>query len=219
MQTLSGQHLNTVHQQARKVAVVAILLFALSGLISGFAVGAFTHSKSRAPGTTTPESSGKTPVSQITRTSNPTIHPVQLGDPVVTQIKTLEKADGSTLYVFTSHAVDTSINRHLGKQIFAPGITAKLWLQRIPDNNFVGLPQERLRKMEIQASLTPDEITGALIFSSGVSQIQPTDSNGQVTWNYKVSPSVNPGSYYLVVLMDWQGQYSDWSWRYVTITS
>jgi hypothetical protein len=218
MQTLSSQHPNPINQQTRKIAIFAILLFALSGLISGFAVGAFTHSKPRISGTTTPASSGTTPVTQITRTINPTMHPEQLGDPVVTHMDYREIADGSTPYTFTSHAVDQSIDRHHGKQIYASGITCKLWLQRIPAGNFVDLPGERLRKLEIQEPLTGDEIHDALIFSPGVSQIQSTDANGQVTWQYNVSTSVNPGDYYLVVLMDWQGQYFDWSWRYVTIT-
>ncbi len=217
MQTLSSQHPNRIGQQTRKIAVFAILLFALSGLISGFAVGAFVHSKPRGSGTT-PTSSRTTPVTQITRTVNPTIHPVRMGDPVVTQINSFEKADGSTPYTFTAHAVDTSIDRHHGKQIYASGITCKIWLQRIPKGNSVDLSLERLRRMDIQEPLTGDEIPDALTFSSGALQIQPTDSNGQVTWNYNISNSVNPGTYYLVVLMDWQGQYSNWSWRFVTIT-
>lgn len=217
MQTLSRQHPNPISQQTRKIAFFAILLFALSGLISGFAVGAFVHSKPRGSGTT-PTSSKTTPVTQITRTANPTIHPIRLGDPVVTQVNSFEKADGNTPYTFTAHAVDTSIDRHHGKQIYASGITCKIWLQRIPGDNAVGLPLERLKRMDIQEPLTGDEIPNALTFSSGATQIQPTDSNGQVTWNYNISTSVDPGQYYLVVLMDWQGQYSDWSWRFVTIT-
>lgn len=140
-----------------------------------------------------------------------------MGDPVVTQINSFEKADGSTPYTFTARAVDTSIDRHHGKQIYASGITCKIWLQHIPGDT-VALPLERLKRMDIQEPLTGDEIPNALAFSSGVSQIQPTDSNGQVTWNYNISTSVDPGQYYLVVLMDWQGQYSNWSWRFVTIT-
>jgi hypothetical protein len=217
MQTLSRQHPNPINQQTRKIAFFAILLFALSGLISGFAVGAFVHSKPRGSGTT-PTSSKTTPVAQITRTVNLTIHPRRLGDPVVTQANSFEKADGSTPYTFTAHAVDASIDRHHGNQVYASGITCKIWLQRIPGDNTVSLPQERLKKMDIQEPLTGDEIPNALTFSSGASQIQPTDSNGQVSWNYNISPSVDQGQYYLVVLMDWQGQYADWSWRFVTIT-
>jgi hypothetical protein len=219
MQTISSQHPNNLNPQTRKIAVIAILLFALSGLVSGFAVGAFVHPKAKTGTTTgtTPTGSGTTPITQITRTTSPTMNPIRMGDPVVTQISTFEKANASTPYIFTAHAVDTSIDNHRGKQIYASGITCKLWLQHIPAGNFVDLSIDRLRKMDIQESLTSDEIPGALIFAHGVSQIQLTDSNGQVTWNYTVATSVNPGSYYLVVLMDWHGQYSNWSWRFVTI--
>jgi hypothetical protein len=220
MQTISSQHPNNVNQQTRKIAVVAILLFALSGLISGFAVGAFLHPKTQTgtgPGTGI-IGSKTTPTTPVTRTTVPTINPVRMGDPVVTQISTFQKANASTTYIFTAHAVDTSIDKHHGKQIFASGITCKLWLQHIPGRNFVDLSIERLSKMNIQGPLTGDEIQGALIFAPGVSQIQTTNANGQVSWNYTVANSVNPGSYYMVVLMDWQGQYSNWSWRYVSIS-
>jgi hypothetical protein len=70
MQTLSTQHPNRINQRTHKIAVFAILLFALSGLISGFAVGAFVHSKPRGSGTTS-TSTKTTPVSQITRTAIP----------------------------------------------------------------------------------------------------------------------------------------------------
>jgi hypothetical protein len=47
MQTLSSQYPHNINQQTRKIAVVAIILFAISGLISGFAVGAFVHPKTQ----------------------------------------------------------------------------------------------------------------------------------------------------------------------------
>src|SRR5260370_169118 len=124
MQTFSHQHPNTLDQQSRRIAVIAILLFAFSGLISGFAVGAFVRPNLGA-GTTSHTGSARTPVPQI---------------------------------------------------------------------------------------------TNALNFAPGVSQIQPTDANGQVMWNYTVGTFVDPGTYYLVVLMDWQGQSFDWSWRLVAIS-
>jgi hypothetical protein len=220
MQTVSSQYPNNVNQQTRKVAVIAILLFALSGLISGFAVGAFVHPKAqtvtgRETGTT---GSKSTPIAHATQTTVQTINPIRMGDPVVTQISTYEKSNATTPYIFTANAVDASIDKHHGKQIYTSGITCKLWLQHIPGGNFVDLSLERLRKMDIQGSLTGDEIPGALIYAPGVTQIQTTNSNGQVTWNYTVASFVETGAYYLVVLMDWQGQYSNWSWRYVSIS-
>jgi hypothetical protein len=221
MQTVSSHHPNNVNQQTRKIAILAILLFAFSGLISGFAVGAFVHSKAQ-PGSETGRSSNtgskSTPITQVTHLPVPTIHPLRMGDPVVTEMSTFQKANASTPYIFSAHAVDTAIDKHHGKQIYASGITCKLWLQHIPQGNFVDLSIKRLQKMDIQDPLTGDEIPGALIFAPGVSQIQMTNSNGEVSWNYTLATSVKPGTYYLVVLMDWQGQYSNWSWRYVSIS-
>ena len=220
MQTASSQYPNNVNQQTRKVAVIAILLFAFSGLISGFAVGAFVHPKARTgAGTGTGTTGSKsTPIAHATQTTVPTINPIRMGDPVVTQISTYEKSNATTQYKFTANAVDASLDKHHGKQIYASGITCKLWLQHIPAGNFVDLSLERLRRMDIQGPLTGDEIPGALILAPGESQIQTTNSNGQVSWNYTIATSVDPGAYYLVVLMDWQGQYSNWSWRYVSIS-
>jgi hypothetical protein len=220
MQTVSSQYPGNMNQQTRKVAVIAILLFALSGLISGFAVGAFVHPKAqtRAGIETGTKGSKSTPIAQVTHTTGPTINPIRMGDPVVTQISTFEKSNATTPYLFTANAVDASLDKHHGKQIYASGITCKFWLQHIPGGNFVDLSLERLRKMDIQEPLTGDEIPGALILAPAESQIQTTNSNGQVSWNYTIATSVDPGAYYLVVLMDWQGQYSNWSWRYVSIS-
>ncbi len=218
MQTFSHQHPNTFDQQSRKIAIFAILLFAFSGLISGFAVGAFVRPNFGA-GTTSHTGSARTPVPQITKTVSLTsAHPVKMGDPVVTMAQYVEKADGATNYTFSAYAVDQSIDQHHGKQIHASSISCKLWLQHIPGGNFVGIPEDRLSKMDIQGPLTGDEIANALNFAPGVSQIQPSNANGQVMWNYTVGTFVDPGTYYLVVLMDWQGQSFDWSWRIVTIS-
>jgi len=221
MQTASRQHSNSVYQQTRKVAIVAIILFALSGLISGFAVGAFVHPKTQTgsrTGTSSNTGTNSTPNTQVTHSPVTSIHPIRMGDPVVTEISTFQKANANSPYIITAHAVDTSIDKHHGKQIYASGISCKVWLQHIPQGNFVDLSIGRLSKMDIQESLTSDEIPGALIFAPGMSQIQTTNPNGQVSWNYTVAPSVEQGQYYMVVLMDWQGQYSNWSWRYVSIS-
>src|SRR5436189_6482976 len=44
MQTLSGQgSANNLKNQSRAIAVISIILFAIAGLLSGFAVSAFTR--------------------------------------------------------------------------------------------------------------------------------------------------------------------------------
>lgn len=218
MQTLSSRRSNSLSPQSRRVAVFAVLLFALSGLISGFAVGAFVRPK--IGGTGSPGSSNNTTIVRQTKTATPvaTVRPVKLGIPVVAAFKSHEKADGTTTYTLTAYAVDQSIDAQHGKRVNVSGITGKLWLQHIPQNNFVNLPGDRLRHQDIQGSLTDDEIVGALNFVSGSSQVQQTNASGQITWNYTLSGSVPPGDYYVTVLMDWSGQSYNWSWKQVTVS-
>src|SRR5215469_13476631 len=74
MQTVSSHYPNNLNQQSRKVAVTAILLFALAGLLSGFAVGAFVHPKSHSGTGTGSGSTGTktTPVVHNTPTQGTT---------------------------------------------------------------------------------------------------------------------------------------------------
>ena len=219
MQTLSSRTSNSLSPQSRKVAVFAVLLFALAGLISGFAVGGFVRPKIGGVGSTGGNNINN-PVVQQTKTATPvsTVRPVKLGFPVVTAIRTHEKADATTTYTFAAYAVDQSIDAQHGKRMNVAGISGKLWLQHIPSGNFVNLPGSKLRHLDIQGPLTDDEIVGALNFVAGSSQVQQTNASGQITWNYTVSASVPPGDYYLTVLLDWSGQSYNWSWRQVTVS-
>ena len=217
MQTLSSRRSSSLSPQSRRVAIFAVLLFALSGLLTGFAVGAFVRPKIGGIGS--PGNSNNTTIVQQTKTATPvaTVRPVKLGFPVVTAYKSREKADGTTAYTFTAYAVDQSIDAQHGKRVNVAGINGKLWLQHIPQNNFVSLPGDRLRHQDIQGSLTDDEIVGALNFVSGSSQVQQTNASGQITWTYTLAATVPPGDYYLTVLLDWSGQAYNWSWRTATV--
>jgi hypothetical protein len=219
MQTLSDQHPNTIHQQTRKIAVVAILLFALSGLISGFAVGAFTHSKSRIPGTTTPASSGTTPVTQMTRTpvSTAGTKNVNLDFPVIKQgedFRFLQIANGNTGYTFSA-----SILNKNQTPIQVPDVTCKLWLTQNRDINSILAANNYAMPREIEKIQQPfpDEVVGYLNYISPSQQIQPCSQNGKTSWNYTISPSINPGIYYFVVLADWRGKSFKWSWVSIEI--
>src|ERR1700730_18439949 len=217
MQTLSGRRSNGLSPQSRRIATFAIILFALSGLISGFAVGAFVRPKIGGAGNN--NGTGISPIMQQTKTSTPSAqsHPVKLGDPVVIAVKYHEIADGTTSYTFTAYAVDQSIDNHHGKRVNVSGITGKLWLQNIPQGGFINLPESRLRHLDIQGPLTVDEVAGTLNFVTGTTQIQQSDASGQVTWNYTLATSVPPGNYFLAVLLDWSGQSFNWSWRQVSV--
>src|SRR6266496_4796400 len=88
MQTASSQYPNNINQQTRKIAVVAILLFALSGLISGFAVGAFVHPKAQTGTGTGATGSSTTPIAHVTHTPPTALTqtPKELGYPVIDKL-------------------------------------------------------------------------------------------------------------------------------------
>ncbi len=210
MQTLAGQSRNSLSKQTRKIALFAILLFALSGLISGFAVGAFVRPKiglrttSTGSGTTTVGQTTKTPSTMQTQT------PEKLGYPVIDKsvFQYRELADGQTTYIYSAYAIYLNGNR-----IHSLGITCKLWLTK----DTVGLQTSEWTP--ISAILNPigGEIQGALNFDPTTPQVQNCDANAQATWKYQVSPSVEPGTYYLAVLTDWAGKHYNIWWQQVLI--
>jgi len=199
--------------RSRAIAVTAMILFALSGLISGMTVAAFYPPKFARSSSS---NQGNNPAAQKTVTSTPptTTHPVPLGYPVIDTISSFEVADGTTVYTLTAHAVDQVPDRDHGQPVHAPGITCRLWLVDNKQNPVV--PLDRLRSINtLQSPPFPGEIPG-LIFDATTAQTQLCN-NGVGTWMYQVATSVSPGAYYLVVLTDWEGQHFTWSWRLVTI--
>lgn len=218
MQSISRTGSGGLSQQARRIATMAIVLFALSGLISGFAVGAFV--KPKLGNTAQNTGNGNTTVAQKTKTSIPitTLHPIYLGYPVIDSVKYLEKPT-TTVYTLSAYAVDQSIDKGHGKPVHASSITCKLWLQHIPDGHKVNPDQDKLVSMNLQVPLTAEDIPGALNFDPNTPQIHNTDASGRVTWNYTISGGITSGDYYLVVLMDWQGKHYNWSWVEIKIKS
>lgn len=207
--------LNSLSSQSRTVAVTAILLFALSGLISGFAVGAFVRPNFGLPSS---RNTGTIPIMQKnqTQTSASTMHPTPLGYPVIDQANNIELADGTTFYIFSAHAVDRSIDKGHGKPVHASGITCRLWLMPMTQDPR-SIPQDRLKSPDtLQSTPLPGEVPG-LIFDQTTAQTQACNADGQGTWKYHLDPSISPGPYYLVVLTDWQGIHYNWSWVMVNI--
>ncbi len=217
MQTLSSQPPNHISQQTRKIAVFAILLFALSGLISGFAVGAFMHPKTGTRPATTNTRPGNTPVTQSTKGPVSTApENVSLAYPVINQgdYSYFQVANGSTSYTFSAWILNRSQD-----PIQVPDVTCKLWLTKDSDVNSIlqadnyAIP----RAFDTIQQSFPGEVVGALIFASSTQQTQPCTPKGKTTWSYTVSPSLDPGIYYAVVLADWKGKSFDWSWRAIRI--
>jgi len=214
MQTLSSRHPNNFNQQTRKIAVVAILLFAFSGLISGFAVGAFVHPKAQTTAGVeiSPTISKKTPVAKVSQTQPITVTqtPVELGFPVIDKSVFVynELADGQTTYTYSAYAVYAN-----GHRVNTLGITCKLWLTK----NTVGLQRSEWTPVSAVNQPIGGEVEGAFTFDSATPQVQNCDANAQATWKYQVSPSVEPGTYYIAALTDWAGKHYNIWWEQVII--
>jgi len=213
MQTLSSQSPAGISQKSRKIAVYAILLFALSGLISGFAVGAFV--RPRIGPATTSTGSGTTPGAQSTKTSqSTTTEHINLSFPVIADFSFAEVANSSTRYIFTAQILDKSKN-----PIQASDVMCKLWLTKNGNVNPVlqanndAIP----RAIDQIQQPFPHEVANGLNFVSPSQQVQPCTPGGKTTWSYTISRSVGPGIYYLVVLADWKGKSYTWSWQSIKI--
>ena len=233
MQTLSGRRSNGLSPHSRRIAVLAIILFALSGLISGFAVGAFVRPKSN---TTIHNNGGNsiTPIAQQTTTVTPvaTIRPQTIRVQSVDGYTYTEVPNGTT-YTLTAH-----LKPVLGadeQPVHATNLTCKLWLiSRIPDDQGVFVPSDTAKNIQainepftIQGAtkdtLTPipgityPEIQQGLTFDSGTPQTHMCNTDGEVTWRYQVSSSATPGKYNLVLLYDWSGKHWTWYWANIVI--
>ena len=213
MQTLTGQRpANTGSSQSRTIAVLAIFLFAFAGLISGFAIGAFVHPNqsqqaNNATNVINPPTQGKTQSPTPTTRTRPEL----LGEPVIDQVQYSQEANGTTSYNFVAHAIDKQ-----GQAIHKDGITCKIWLTR-DDKVNRNMPSSRLHAITTLAQPFPKEETGTLTFASATPQTQPC-AGGVGNWNYKLSTSLNSGTYYLVILMDWGGVHYNWKWVQITVT-
>ena len=208
MQTVSSRRSNSLSSQSRRVAVFAVLLFALAGLISGFAVGGFVRPKIGGLGTTT--GNNINPIVQQTKTTTPvpTIKPEKLGFPKVDHYSFKEFANGQTTYTVSIHAIDAA-----GQPLHVTGITCKLWLtkeQTLPQHN---------EWSPVNALYNPvtGEIPGAFMFDSTTPQTHLCDANGAAAWKYQVAQSVNPGTYYLAIITDWAGVHYNIYWQLIQI--
>ncbi|GAC1304320.1 MAG: hypothetical protein NVSMB27_43490 [Ktedonobacteraceae bacterium] len=225
MHTLSGQRpTNNLSSQSRIIAFISILLFALAGLISGFAFGAFLH-----PGQQTQSPNqgqiATFPAADNLKTQTPTSHAhhaLPLGIPTIDHVSFTEVADGTTSYSLSAQAVDQSGQ---GKPVHASDITCKLWLvQQIPDGGKLSISNQTLANVNaLQGSITGTvegqplpEVSG-LTFDSTTPQTHFCTAKGKGIWKYQVTSSVPAGVYDLVVLTDWSGVHYNWSWAQIMI--
>jgi hypothetical protein len=211
--------------QVQSMIITAITLFALSGLMVGFTVGAFTHPRS------TPQThkDTKVPVLAVGKSPTPTQAPtvdlatVRIGCPIPGSYSTDQVPDGITDYTFSAQIVDKSIDNTSacgkGKPLAMPDLSCKMWLVKEQDD--VRKLGERISKMpdgQRQAAWNlqvpfPKEDTQALQMDNGSStSMNCNPTGGETTWHYKLSPALKPGTYYIAVLANWHGAYSNWTW-------
>jgi hypothetical protein len=218
MQTVSSQYPNNVNLQSRKIAVTAILLFALSGLISGFAVGAFVHPTSQTGTGNGTIGTVKTPIVHATHTTVPTTTAeyVNLDLPVISQgdYSYFQIANASTNYTISA----LILNKNKAS-IQASDVTCKLWLTREGDVNSILRADQYalLRTIDTIQQPFPKEVVGAFNYIAPSQQTQPCAPTGKTSWSYTMSQSVDPGTYSLVVLADWKGKSFNWSWVQIVI--
>jgi hypothetical protein len=188
MQTLSGRRSNGLSPQSRRIATIAILLFALSGLISGFAVGAFVRPKIAGFGNSSNNNIGT--IIQQTKTVPPvaTIRPQTIRFASVDGYEAGEVSNG-TIYTLTAHL--QPVLGANGQPVSATDLTCKLWLiPRVPGDQGVYIPSDIARNVAdinqpftIGGATLPDltpipgvtyqEIANGLNFTEGTSQTQP----------------------------------------------
>jgi hypothetical protein len=234
MQTLSSRRSNGLGPQSRRIAVFAVLLFALAGLISGFTVGAFVRPKIGGPGST--GNNNISPIVQQTKTATPVAQPrpQTISFDSVDGFSSSEVPNGTT-YTLTAHL--KPVLGADGQPVSATNLTCKLWLiSRVPGDQGVYIPSDiarnvtainepftidgaTLETLNPIPGITYQEIAGSLNFNSGTPQTHSCATQGEVTWRYQVSPSVTPGRYTLVGLYDWSGKHWTWFWADIVVRS
>lgn len=228
--------------RSRSVFIVALILFAVAGLASGYVMGALTKTKpSSQPQTLTPQGTA-TKVSSEPKESPTTavkpITPQEVGCPSVLSYQPAMQADGATPYSITVQATDTSksICDQKNKPLKTQGITFKFWLiPNVPLSKRITFSQETKNKYlknvnnlnepipvkvldkngKSDEGSDATEVTG-ISFDSSTPQVQKSDKLGKCTWKYTVGTEISPGPYTAIVLIDWNGYYN-WSWFNVTL--
>lgn len=219
---------SSTRAQSPSIIFIALTLFALAGLMIGFAVGVFLHRKT---GLTAQNNNGSSITVTHPKTS-PTVMvvtPQELDCPkLLTLSSGTQIADGTTSYSIIEQAMALNkqgdpICHNASHPMQASGITFKLWLTKGFQKS-LKLPGTPSQLQEVISN----PITGtvgdqsypdlqSLNFDPTTKQVQPSNNQGQTTWKYTIAPSVQSGNYDLVILTDWSGQYYNWSWIAITI--
>ncbi len=212
--------------RTQKIVVTAIVLFALSGLMMGFAVGAFTRPSKKVIATPPIQPSvlaQKPTPTAATQAPGLDVAALGIGCPKVNPSAVFQLADGTTGYTLAAEIEDKSISKApapcgTGKDLHAPDLMCKIWLTT-NQASLRSLSGEQLNPVSNLQNPFPKEEQNAFLFDGGQQQVQPCSQTGTTNWSYKLAPSLKSGTYFLAVVADWKGQVFNWSWSVITIKS
>ncbi|MGH2481366.1 MAG: hypothetical protein ACRDHW_17065, partial [Ktedonobacteraceae bacterium] len=203
---------------AGKIITTTILCFSLAGLFLGFAAGGFLGRAPHPTGSITPKQSPvvhSTPSPAVT--VSPTVENVLLDNSNVTHISTSEIADGATSYTFSAQPIYKGTN----KPINVADVTCRLWLTSDLNGTYAAVGANNfalLHHIDGLSTPFPLETPAALNFTTGT-QVQPCNANSNTTWTYTLSPTIQPGTYYLYILADWKGIHYNMTARGIQVTA
>ncbi|MBV9616110.1 MAG: hypothetical protein JO011_13580 [Ktedonobacteraceae bacterium] len=212
--------------RSQVILIVALLLFSVAGLASGFSVGALTRPQQTKQMSTQPtlpiQPQHKQPVTpQVTKTVD--ILAIGIGCPNITTSSYAETADNTTTYTIQAQVMDKSIENKTacgqGKPLQAPGVTCRIWLTKDQESlqNLRDSSTQRLMDVATLQAPFPHEKTNILLLD-GTPQVQECNSKGETTWKYHLASNTDPGIYFIAVLTDWKGQGWNWKWVSINIT-
>jgi hypothetical protein len=213
--------------RSQVILIVALLLFSVAGLASGFSVGALTRTQHNNQNNTQPVTSIQPPTKQqVTPQVTKTVDLIAVGigcpKPITPIPSAAQIADSTTTYTVEAQIVDKSIEKKsacgIGKALKAPGITCKIWITK--DQDSLRHLKETSNKLLTDLNKLPDafphENTNTLLFN-GSSQVQNCNPNGTTNWKYSIASNTDPGTYFIAVLADWKGILQNWAWIQINI--
>lgn len=104
-----------------------------------------------------------------------------------------------------------------GLHTFSYRLLSYFLLNDCTSNKRIDIPASTWSDLNKLQSPLAHEIANGLQFDAATPQVQPSNDQGQGTWKFGISPEVKPGTYYLVILTDWDGTYANWTWFYFTV--
>ena len=153
---------------------------------------------------------------------------VRIGCPILSNYQPVQVPDGTTDYTFSAQIMDESIDNTppcgKGKPLAVSDLSCKIWLVKEQgDVSQLGANIDKLPDDQRQATWNlqrpfPKEETDALQMDNGSATAMTCNpTGGETTWHYKLSQDLAPGTYYMAVLANWHGAYSNWAWGPLTI--